>query len=103
MLGIVIQKRVRKVEHADHALVGDAVVDGAVLTSRLDEAAPAQTGEVVRDLRLWQAEPLDQLTNREFPLVTKQLENPDARLVAQPAEVLRDQIATSRGVGKTKG
>ena len=71
MLGVVVEQRVGEVEHRDDARVGDPVVDGAVLAAGLDEAAPAQTGEMVGDLRLRLAEPLDQLTDRELALVAQ--------------------------------
>ncbi len=48
MLGVVVQQSVREREHPQHALVGDPVVDGAVLTPRLDEAAPTQTSQMIR-------------------------------------------------------
>jgi hypothetical protein len=52
VLLVVLEQRVREVEDPDHPLVGDPVVDGAVLAARVDEAAPAKTSEVVGDLRL---------------------------------------------------
>ena len=57
MLGVVVQQSLREREHPQHALVGDPVVDGAVLTPCLDEAAPTKTSQMIRDLRLWQLEP----------------------------------------------
>src|SRR5438067_7586130 len=91
-----------KVEHLDAAFVGDPVVDGAMLAPRLDEAAPAQTGEVVRDLRLRLAQPLDQLPHRQLSLVAQQLQNLHPRLVAETAEVLGDQVAAGRRFGQTE-
>jgi len=102
VLGVVVQKRLCKVEHLDDALVGDPVVDGAMLAAGLDEAAPAQTGEMVGDLRLWLAEPLHQLTDRELTLVAQQLENAHSGRIAEPAEVLRDQVAAHRRCGKAE-
>jgi hypothetical protein len=56
-------------------LVGDAVVDRAVLAATVDEAAPAQAGEVARDLRLRLADQLNELADR--PLACrKRFENP---------------------------
>src|SRR2546425_4727286 len=91
-----------KVEHLDDALVGDPVVDRAMLAPRLDEAAPTQTGEVVRDLRLRLAQPLDQLPHRQLSLVAQQLQNLHPRLVAETAEVLGDQVAAGRRLGQTE-
>ena len=59
MRAVLCEVRVREFEHLDDARVGDSVVDGAVLPARLDEPAPAQAGEVVRHLRLRQAEPVE--------------------------------------------
>jgi hypothetical protein len=61
VLLVVLEQRVREVEDRDHPLVGDPVVDGPVLSARVDEAAPAQAGEVVGRLRLRNAKPLDEL------------------------------------------
>ena len=52
VLGVVGQERVAEFEQHQHALVGDEIEDGAMLTPRVDEAAPAQTGEVVGDAGL---------------------------------------------------
>jgi hypothetical protein len=70
-----------------------------VLSPRFDEAAPAQTGEMVRDLRLRLTEPLDQRADRELALVAQKLEDPHPGRVAQSAEVLGNQIAAGRRVG----
>jgi hypothetical protein len=48
---------VSDVDELRDAPVGDPVVDGAVLASRGDEAAPAQTRKVVRELGLCDVEP----------------------------------------------
>ena len=96
MLGVVGEQRVREVDHLRDALVGDPVEHGAVLAPRLDEPAPAQAGEVVGDLRLRFAEPLDQFADRELALGPQQLEDPDPRGIAEAAEVLGDQVAASR-------
>ena len=93
MLCVVVQQRVRQVDHPHDSLVGDPVVDDAMLAPCLDEAAPAQAGEMVRHLRLRRPEPIDQLSHRQLALVAQQLEDANARGVAEPAEVLRDQVA----------
>jgi hypothetical protein len=64
MLGVVLQQRVGEVEHLEHALVGDAVVDRPVLAAAVDESTPAQAGEVGRDLGLWRPDQLDELADR---------------------------------------
>src|SRR5439155_21292743 len=78
------------------------IEDDPTLPPRLDEAAPAQTGEMVRDLRLRYPQPLHELTNRQLPLVAQQLEDPQARRLAKPAEVLRDQIRLDRRLRQAK-
>ncbi len=75
MLLVVLEQRVRKLEHADDPLVGDAVVDGAVFAACVDEAAPAKAGEVVGDLRLRDPEPRDELSDRELALFSQQLQD----------------------------
>ena len=67
-----------------------------------DETAPAQTGEVVRNLRLRLAEPLHQLSDRQLALVAQELEDPHACQVAQAAEILRDEIAANGRLGETE-
>src|SRR2546426_12108529 len=96
VLLVVLEQRVRELEHLQHTLVCDPIEDDPMLPPRLDEATPAQTGEMVRDLRLWHPQPLHQLADREFPLVAQQLEDPQSRRLAQPPEVLRDQIRLDR-------
>jgi hypothetical protein len=66
---VVLEQRVRELEHRDHPLVGDPVVDGAVFPARVDETAPAKTGEMVGDLRLRDPEPRDELSDRELALL----------------------------------
>ncbi len=68
MLLVVLEEGVREAEHVDDALVGDPVVDGALLAAGSDEAAPAQTGEMVRDLRLRESEACDEVADGELPL-----------------------------------
>ena len=102
MVGVVVEQRLRKLEHLDHALVGDPVVDGAVLAAGLDEAAPAQAGEMVGDLRLRLPQPLDQGADRQLAFVAQQLEDADAGRVAEPTEVLRDQVAARGRLGQTE-
>ena len=96
VLCVVVQQRVREADHPHDSLVGDPVVDDAMLAPRVDEAAPAQAGEMVRHLRLRHAEPLDQFSHRQLALVAQQLEDANAGEVAEAAEVLRDQVASDR-------
>jgi alkylmercury lyase len=91
VVGVVLQERVGEIEHLEDALVGDAVVDRAVLAARVDEAAPAQAGEMRRDLRLGGGDELDQLPDGALA-VSERLENPNASRVAEAAEVLGDDV-----------
>lgn len=100
MLLVVLEQRVREVEDQGHPLVGDPVVDGPVLSARVDEAAPAQAGEVVGRLRLGDAEPLDELADGQLALLLQQLEDAQPGWVAQSAEVLGDEIGLGRGLRK---
>ncbi len=61
VLGVVTQQLLAQLEEARDPLVGQAVVDGPVLAAAIDEAAPAQAGEVVRDLRLRRSERFHEL------------------------------------------
>ena len=103
MFLVVFEQRVCQLEHCDHPLVGDPVVDGAVLAVRVDEAAPAKTGEVVGHLRLCDPEPLDELADGQLALLLEQLEDAQSRRIAETAEVLGDEIGPGRGVGKSEG
>src|SRR5437016_1319459 len=47
VLCIVVQECIAELEQRQHALVGDEVEDRAVLTTRCDEPAPTQAGEMV--------------------------------------------------------
>src|SRR5207237_6229108 len=82
VLLVIREQRVRELEHPEHPLVRDPVEDDAMLPSRLDEPAPTETGEVVRDLRLRHPEPLHQLTDRELALVAQQPEDAQSRRLA---------------------
>jgi hypothetical protein len=99
VLGVVLEQRVREAEHLEHPLVGDPVVDGAVLATAVDEAAPAQAGEVARNLRLRGADPLDQLADRALAL-GERLKYPQPGGVAEAAEVLGDDVDLDRLLGE---
>jgi hypothetical protein len=99
---IVLEQGVRELEHPDHTFVGDPVVDGPVLPASLDEATPAQAGEVIGHLGLRDPEPFGELTDRELTLLLQQLQDPQARRVAQAAEVLGDDVRPGRGLRKTE-
>lgn len=103
MFLVVLEQGVRELEDPDHAFVGDPVVDGAVLLACLDEAAPAQAGEVIGHLGLRDPEPFDELTDRELAVLLQQIQDPQPRRVAQAAEVLGDEVGLGRGLGKTEG
>jgi hypothetical protein len=93
VLGVVVEQCLREVEHRLDARVGDPVEDDAVLAARLDEAAPAQAGEVIGDLRLRHAEPLDQLAYGKLARFAQLLEDAQPGRVPEAAEVLRDKVA----------
>ena len=96
MFLIVCEQRLREVEHRDDAFVGDPVKHSAVLTSRLDEPTPSQAGEMIRDLRLRQAEACDELTYGQLAFGVQELEDPQPDRLPQPAEVLSHQVARQR-------
>jgi hypothetical protein len=75
VLLVVLEQRVGEVEHPDYPLVGDAVVDGAVFSARVDEAAPAKTGEMVGDLRLRDPKPRDELSDRQLAFLPEQMQD----------------------------
>ena len=52
VIGVVVKQHVGKMQHLNDTLVGDRVEDRATLLARDNEAATAQAGQVVRDLRL---------------------------------------------------
>jgi hypothetical protein len=52
VIGVAFEQGVSQLDHPRDPLVGDSVVDRAVLATSLDEAAPTQAGEVVGDLGL---------------------------------------------------
>src|SRR2546422_1025672 len=79
---LLLAQRVREPEHLQHPLVRDPNEDDAMVASRLDEAAPAQTSEMVRDLRLRRPQSPRQLANGELTLVAKQLEDAQSRRLA---------------------
>src|SRR3954470_7112755 len=62
-------------------LVRDRVVGNTTIPPRRHKAAPAQTGQMIRDVRLAQPRPLDQLANPKLPLLTQQLEETQATRV----------------------
>lgn len=103
MLLVVLEQRVRELDDLRYPLVRDPVVDGAMVATALDEAAPAKTGEVVGHLRLGEPEPLNELTDGELALLLEQLEDAQPRGVAEAAEVLGDEIGPGRSLGKSEG
>ena len=52
VIGVVVKQPVGKTQHLNDTSVGDRVEDRPTLLARDNEAAPAQAGQVVRDLRL---------------------------------------------------
>ena len=101
MLGVVVQQSAGKRDDRADAVIGEAVVDAAVLAAGRDESAPAQTREMVGDVRLRLTEQPDELADRAL-LRGDQLDHPQARAIAEDAEVLRQQIGLGGSVWKTK-
>ncbi len=102
MLGVVLEHGACQVEHLDDAAVGDPVVDDPVLPAGGDEAAPAQTREMVGDLRLGEPEAVGKLADRELVLLAQQLEDAKPSRVAEAPEVLRDEVVPDRGFGESE-
>jgi len=94
---VVRQQRSAERDDFRDPIVGDPVVDAAVLAAGLDEPAPAQTGEMIRDLRLRHTHPLDDLPDRELTRAEHLVEHGQAVRVAERPEVLRDQVRRGRG------
>ncbi len=101
MLVVLGEQRVTEIEQLLYAFVGDPVVDDRMLAPAVDEAAPAETGEVVGHLRLSNAQLLDELTDRAL-FVPQKLEDPQSRRIAQTAEVLRYEIWRRRPLGQAE-
>ena len=78
MLGVVAQQRACEREDLPDALIGEPVVDRAVLTGGRHETAPAQTRELIRHVGLAGLERFHELADRALPLA-KQLEDPQPR------------------------
>jgi len=91
MISVGVQQRTAELNDCADALVRQAVVDGAVLAACGHEAAPAQAGEMVRDLRLRLAELLGELSDRALSL-GHELEDAQPGAVPEHAEVLRQQV-----------
>lgn len=102
MLLVVLEQRVRELDDLRYPLVGDPVVDGAMVAAALDEAAPTKTGEVIGHLRLCEPEPRDELTDGELALLLEQLEDAQPGRVAEATEVLGDEVCPRRGLGKSE-
>ena len=100
VIGVVLQQRACETEQLGDALVGDPVVHGWVLAAGVDEAAPAQAGEMVGDLGLRLAELLDKLTDRQLVVLLEQLEDAHASGIAERAKVLADQLRLGRRLGE---
>jgi hypothetical protein len=64
VLGVALEQVVGKRDDRRDSLVREPVVDDAVLAARLDEAAPTETGEMVRDLGLARPEEFDEPLTR---------------------------------------
>jgi hypothetical protein len=92
VLGVVLQQRAAERQQLRDSPVREPVVDARVLAAGLHETAPAQARQVIRDLGLRLAEPLDEIADRQLAVLPQQLEDAHPRRVAQPAEVLGDQV-----------
>ena len=78
----------RERDELRHSLIGDSVVDRAVLAASFDEAAPAQAGEMVGNVRLSDAEPLDEPVHGELTVVGQGRQDPQSDRIGEYAEVL---------------
>ena len=96
MLGVIDQQRIGQIEHLEDTIVGDAIHNGSMTALGVEEAAPAQTGKVVRHLRLCLAQAGSEFADRELPLGPEQFEDADPKRVAEGSEVLRDDVARKR-------
>jgi hypothetical protein len=103
MLNVVGQERVTEPKKLLNAFVRDRVEDDPVLASRRNETAPAQTGEMIGDVRLTEPGPLDQLADPKLTFLLQQLEDSEAIRVPEGAEILRDEIGSRRGLRKNEG
>jgi hypothetical protein len=103
VLGVVRQKRLREIEHRGNARIGDAVEDLPTLAPRLDEPAPAEACEMVRDLRLRKSKARDEVAHRQLALAAQKLQDPNPGGVAEPAEVLRHEVRRQQRCWKPEG
>jgi len=92
MLAVVTEQRPSQLEEVIDAVVGDPVVDRSVLPARGDKSAPAQTGQVIRDLRLRRAYQRNQFADGRLPTNTQLVEDAKARGVAERAEVFGHEV-----------
>ena len=98
MLGVVVEQRFGDGDEFPHARVRKPVDDGTIVAAGGDEAAPAQAAEVCRHGRLRHLQQLHQLARGELAGLVQQPQDPQPRRIAEPAEVLRDQIGLRRRV-----
>lgn len=103
MVGVVGKESVGESEQFENPRVGDPVEHPPLAAFGCDEAAPAQAGEMVGDLGLWDREPLGELADGEFALAAEQLEDAQPGRVAEAAEVLGDEVALGRRLGQPEG
>jgi hypothetical protein len=69
MFLVVGKERVAEVEELTNPLISDRVIDDAVLAPGRHEATPAQTGEMIRDIRLSEAGALDDLPDPQLAML----------------------------------
>jgi hypothetical protein len=96
VLGVVGKERVPEAERRLDPWIGDPVVVRAALPASLDETAPAETGEVVGDSRLRQAERLTEFSDAQLHVVAQELEDAEPARIAEAAKVLRQQVGGER-------
>jgi hypothetical protein len=101
VLLVLAQERASEGDDLGDPLIGERVIDRPVLTTGVDEAAPSEACEVIRDLGLREAETLGQLSHRDLA-IADQLEDPKSRRVSERAEVLRDELGVPGRRGKPK-
>lgn len=87
-----VEERPRQIDDRGNAAVGDAVVHEAVFPPRLDEPAPTEAAQVVRDGALRDAQPLDDLADGELALRDEKFEDPKTCRIAESPEVLGEEL-----------
>jgi hypothetical protein len=108
MLLVIRQQRLREIEYRDHPLVPDPVGHCALLTSRLDEPAPAQAGKMIRVLRLRHTEACDEFvktvsssSSRNSSRIRSRIGSPSPRKYFATRSVGRGEVGGRNGAALT--